>query len=97
MKTSGVSCVPKFGLLFFWDTLLHRLNHQWPAKLLFEMCCFHAGIARERGWVKACHDGLGHFFPTLPWGVRARQDGFGHFFFFICPFDRGGVGESKAI
>ena len=23
MKTSGVSCETKFGLLFFWDTLLY--------------------------------------------------------------------------
>ena len=26
MKTIGVSCVPKFGLLFFWDTLMETLH-----------------------------------------------------------------------
>ena len=35
---------------------------------------------RGRGGGEACHDGLGHFFPTLPGGVRACQDGLGHFF-----------------
>ena len=29
--------------------------------------------------IKACQDGLGHFFPTLPGVVRACQDGLGHF------------------
>ena len=55
------------------------------------MCCFHRGNARKGTGVKACQDGLVHFFPMLPWGVRACQDGVGH----ICPFDRGG--GSKAI
>ena len=32
------------------------------------------------GCVKACQDGLGHFFPTLPVGEAACQDGLGHFF-----------------
>ena len=45
---------------------------------------------RGGGVVKACQNILGHFFPTLPEGVRACQDGLEHFFFHICPFDRGG-------
>ena len=32
-----------------------------------------------KGGVKACQDGLGHFFPTLLGGVRACQDGLGYF------------------
>ena len=43
----------------------------------------YTGFARKGGGggVKACQDGLGHFFsPRLPGGVRACQDGFGHFF-----------------
>ena len=52
------------------------------------------GIARKGG-VKACQDGLGHFFPTLLWDERACQDDLGHFFFHVCPFDRGR--GSKAI
>ena len=42
--------------------------------------------------VKACQDGLGYSFPSLPGagGVRACQDGLGHFFFYVCLFDRGG-------
>ena len=37
------------------------------------------GIARKGGGgVKACQDGLGHFFPTLPGSVRACQDDSGH-------------------
>ena len=36
-------------------------------KSLFQMCCFHMGIFRKGGGVKACQDGLGHFFfPHLP-------------------------------
>ena len=32
-------------------------------KPLFEMCCFHMGIAHMGGeGVKACQDSLGHFF-----------------------------------
>ena len=34
----------------------------------------------ERGGLKACQDGLEHFFPHLPGGVRACQDGLGTFF-----------------
>ena len=30
--------------------------------------------------VKACQDGLGHFFPALPGGVKTCQDGLWHFF-----------------
>ena len=30
MTTSGVSCVPKFGLLFFWDTLTHSATSHPP-------------------------------------------------------------------
>ena len=60
-------------------------------KPLFEMCCFHMGIAR-----KACQNGLGHFFPTLPRGVRACQDGLGHFFSTFARLPEGG-GGSKAI
>ena len=30
--------------------------------------------------IKACQDGMGHFFPTLPGGVGACQDGLGCFF-----------------
>ena len=46
-----------------------------------------------------CQDGLGHFFPTLPGGVRACQDGLGHFFstFARLTGGGGGGGESKAI
>ena len=56
-------------------------------KPLFEMCCFHMGIAR-----KACQNGLGHFFPTLPRGVRACQDGLGHFFSTFARLPEGGGG-----
>ena len=53
-------------------------KHLWMP--LFEMCCFHMGIApialKGEG-VKACQDGLGYFFPTLPRGARACQDGLG--------------------
>ena len=34
MKTIGVSCETKFGLLFFWDTLLHNSKFS----LLLERC-----------------------------------------------------------
>ena len=45
------------------------------------MSCFHMDIARKGGGdVKACQDGLEHFFPRLRGGVRACQDGLGHFF-----------------
>ena len=27
MKTSGVGCEPKFGLLVFWDTLIYMVIH----------------------------------------------------------------------
>ena len=56
--------------------------------------CFVVSIWALLVWggVKACLDGLGHFFPMLPGGVRACKDGLGHFFH-VCPFDRG----SKAI
>ena len=47
------------------------------------------------GGVKACQDGLGHFFPMLPGGVRACQDGLGHFFLRL-PVRKRGEG-SKAM
>ena len=40
--------------------------------------------------VRACQDGLGHFFPTFAGGVRACQDSSGHFFFQVCLFEGGG-------
>ena len=43
----------------------------------------YTGFARKGGGggVKACQDGLGHFFsPRLPGGVMACLDGLGHFF-----------------
>ena len=41
-------------------------SHFDLGKLLFEMYCFNMGIARKgEGGVKACQDGLGHFFSTL--------------------------------
>ena len=61
------------------------------------MCCFHMGIARKegRGWgVKACQDGLGHFFSFVPGGVRACQDGLEHFFSTLARLTEEG---SKAI
>ena len=58
----------------------------WKGKPLFEMCCFHMGIARKGG---ACQDGL-DFFPHLPGGVRACQDGLWHFFFTFARFTEGG-------
>ena len=45
--------------------------------------------------VKACQNGLGHFFPMLPGGVRACQDGLGHFFLRL-PVRKRGEG-SKAM
>ena len=30
MKTTGVSSIPKFGLLFFWDTLIHSQEWRLP-------------------------------------------------------------------
>ena len=71
------------------------IGHRWLGKPLFEMCCFHMGIAHQGGVVKACQDSLGHLFPTLPGGVRACQDGLRHFFYtFACLTEGGG---SKAI
>ena len=50
------------------------------------------GIARKgEGGVKACQDGLGHFFPTFARGVRACQDGLGHFFSMFARLTEGGV------
>ena len=48
---------------FFALALIH------PGKPLFEMCCFHMGFACKGGGdVKACQDGLRHFFPHVcPW------------------------------
>ena len=56
------------------------------------------GIAREWGGdadVKACQDGLGHFFPCCLGGERACQDGLGHFFSTFAHLTEGG--GSKAI
>ena len=36
----------------------------------FEMCVFHMCIARRGGGVKACQDGLEHFFPTFARGCK---------------------------
>ena len=47
------------------------------------------------GGVKACQDGLGHFFPTLPGSVRACQDDSGHFFSTFARLTEGG--KSNAI
>ena len=45
--------------------LVDHIN-QIIGKPLFEMCCFHMGIARKGGGgVEACQDGLGHFFSTF--------------------------------
>ena len=58
----------------------------WLGKPLFEMCCFHMGIAR-----KACQNGLGHFFPTLPrMFVCCCQDVLVHFFSCLPVCQRGG-------
>ena len=44
-----------------------RKMSQWSGEPLFEMCCFHVGIARKGGrGVKACQDGLEHFFHVSP-------------------------------
>ena len=41
--------------------------------MLCEMCCFHMGIARKGEWgVKACRDGLGHFFSTFARLTKGR-------------------------
>ena len=47
------------------------------------MCCFHMGIARkgEGGDVKACQDGLGHFFPTFAQGCKGLPGWFGVLFY----------------
>ena len=43
----------------------------YKGKPLFEMCCYHMGIARKGGGsVKACQNGLEHFFPMFAWGRK---------------------------
>ena len=41
---------------------------------VFEMCCFHRGIARQRkgGGVKTGEDGFGHFFHVCPFDRGGR-------------------------
>ena len=38
MKTSGVSCETKFGLLVFWDTLLYTVFFVVCVSLFKELC-----------------------------------------------------------
>ena len=65
-------------------------------KPFFEMCCFHIWALPERGGgVKACQDGLEHFFPPhLPGVVKACQDGLEHFFSIFARLTEG-VGSLK--
>ena len=62
-------------------------------KPLFEMCCFHMGNAHcpLRQGVKACKDGLGHFFPHVAQGCKDLPGWFGALFFPHLPvWQRGG-------
>ena len=52
-------------------TLLKSLLGPWGSPFLK---CVVSKLALTVRGVKACQDGLGHFFPTLPGGVRACQD-----------------------
>ena len=47
--------------------LLNETQVSFLGKPLFEMCCFHMGNFSPRlpGGVRACQDGLGHFFSTF--------------------------------
>ena len=70
-------------------------------KPLLEMCCFHMGIARKEGWgagyVKACQDGFGHFFPTVAQGCKGLPGWYGALFFHVCPFDGGSLWEGGRV
>ena len=64
----------------------------------FLICAVSIWALPERGGgvVKACQDGLGHFFPTFAQGYKGLPGWFGTLFFHVCPFDTR-VGGSKAI
>ena len=72
----------------FWDQQHWYFIKRSPP--LFEMCCFHMGIARKEVGVQRLARMVEGTFFLFAWWFKDLPGWFGALFFHVCPFDRGG-------